>query len=220
MPEFTVEAWASFKQQFLSVIQFIMYCFDLCFDNFRSNPLLYIAFFFPVFALAFLFMFDLFFNLVPFIPLLPKSKNLSVLGDISRRNINTSSYHSKNLATQLNPVKAGASGGSMNAVSYGSSGGSMNAVDNGISGGSVNGKNINGTNFRKKKENAVKLFDKLKDFHNNEDSIYQSFNNVDNSDTVAIGPVNYNSDTKLKQWLPGPDNVDFNKNSNIDIDVD
>ena len=53
MPEFSSDAWSSFKEQFLSVIRFILYSFDLFFDACRSHPMLYAFFFFPIFAAAF-----------------------------------------------------------------------------------------------------------------------------------------------------------------------
>ena len=187
MPNFSVETWTSFKQQFQSVIQFIMYCFDLCFDSFRSNPLLYIAFFFPIFALAFLFMFDLLFNLVPFSPLLSKSKNISVLGDGSFGNFKSSVSTSRNLANRINPVNSGVSGGYRNSVSYGSSGGSINSENFAFSGGSGSGSKITGTDFKHKIENAKKLKDKFKEWNDipltdEEFEIMQSISSVDKNE--------------------------------------
>jgi len=69
MPDFSAETWSSFRQQFLSVIRFVLYLFDMLFDAVRSNPLLYFAFFFPIFALAFFVIFYLLKNIAPFVPL-------------------------------------------------------------------------------------------------------------------------------------------------------
>lgn len=60
MPDFSIEQWSNFKQQFMSVIRFIMYVFDMIFDACRSRPMLYAFLFFPIFAGAFLILFDLF----------------------------------------------------------------------------------------------------------------------------------------------------------------
>lgn len=65
MPEFTTEMWQSFKQQFLSVIDWLLYSFDLLYDSFRSRPMLYLFVFFPIFALVFFCVFNLLTHLVP-----------------------------------------------------------------------------------------------------------------------------------------------------------
>ena len=59
MPDFTLEQWTSFKEQFMSVIRFVMYAFDMFVDTCRSNPMLYMFLFFPIFIGAFFIVFDL-----------------------------------------------------------------------------------------------------------------------------------------------------------------
>ena len=65
MPEFTTDMWQSFKQQFLSVIDWLLYSFDILYDSFRSKPMLYLFVFFPIFALVFFGIFNLLTHLVP-----------------------------------------------------------------------------------------------------------------------------------------------------------
>lgn len=65
MPEFSNEMWQSFKQQFLSVIDWLLYSFDILYDSFRSKPMLYLFVFFPIFALVFFGIFNMFTRLVP-----------------------------------------------------------------------------------------------------------------------------------------------------------
>lgn len=103
MPEFTVEEWTSFKEQFISVIRFIMYCFDLCFDTFRSNPLLYAAFFFPVFAVAFFVIFDLVTGVSPFAAVMRNGRNaegMSLIHGYSGTSGKHGNIKSQNLAVK------------------------------------------------------------------------------------------------------------------------
>lgn len=65
MPNFNVDTWTSFKEQFMSVVRFILYAFDLFFDACRSNPMLYMFLFFPIFAVAFFIVFDFVTKLIP-----------------------------------------------------------------------------------------------------------------------------------------------------------
>ena len=92
MPDFTVEAWDSFKQQFLSVIRFILYALDMIFDACRSNPLLYAAFFFPLFAMAFFLVFDLVTRIIPGAKFINEKQ---VKGVISSSKLAAASYGKK-----------------------------------------------------------------------------------------------------------------------------
>lgn len=89
MPNFSVESWDSFKQQFMSVIQFIYYCFDMLFDTCRSNPMLYAFFFFPVFAVAFFLIFEMLVHIAPFAAVI---NNKQVKGVLSSSKLSAKSY--------------------------------------------------------------------------------------------------------------------------------
>lgn len=114
MPEFSVEMWQSFKQQFMSVINWLLYSFDILYDSFRSKPMLYLFIFFPIFALMFFGVFNLLTRLVPFKALLDSSdtkNDNSMLKSSLRAGARNSGSHAVNLASAQNRQSRGAAQG-------------------------------------------------------------------------------------------------------------
>lgn len=125
MPEFDVSTWDNFKQQFLSVIQWIFYAFRLIYDNALKHPLLYAFLFFPIFAVAFITIFHFIVTVVPFHSLLDGSdvntdnslfKNLSATNnrEVKARNLSQIVSHQSRGAVKENPL------GSVKTNSFGS----------------------------------------------------------------------------------------------------
>ncbi len=114
MPEFSVEMWQSFKQQFMSVINWLLYSFDILYDSFRSKPMLYLFIFFPIFALMFFGVFNLLTRLVPFKALFDSSdtkNDNSMLKSSLRTGARNSGSHAVNLASAQNRQSRGAAQG-------------------------------------------------------------------------------------------------------------
>ena len=114
MPEFSVEMWQSFKQQFMSVINWLLYSFDILYDSFGSKPMLYLFIFFPIFALMFFGVFNLLTRLVPFKALLDSSdtkNDNSMLKSSLRAGARNSGSHAVNLASAQNRQSRGAAQG-------------------------------------------------------------------------------------------------------------
>lgn len=114
MPEFSVEMWQSFKQQFMSVINWLLYSFDILYDSFRSKPMLYLFIFFPIFALMFFGVFNLLTRLVPFKALFDSSdtkNDNSMLKSSLRAGARNSGSHAVNLASAQNRQSRGAAQG-------------------------------------------------------------------------------------------------------------
>lgn len=113
MPEFSVDMWQSFKQQFLSVINWLLYSFDILYDSFRSKPMLYLFVFFPIFALMFFGVFNLLTRLVPFKALFDSSdtkNDNSMLKSSLRAGARNSGSHAVNLASQNRQSRGAAQG--------------------------------------------------------------------------------------------------------------
>ncbi len=89
MPNFSADGWESFRSQFMSIVRFVMYCFDMFFDTCRSNPMLYAFFFFPIFALAFFLIFEMLTHIAPFVSLI---NNKQVRGVLFSSKLSTKSY--------------------------------------------------------------------------------------------------------------------------------
>lgn len=171
MPEFSVDMWQSFKQQFMSVINWLLYSFDILYDSFRSKPMLYLFVFFPIFALLFFGVFNLLTRLVPLKPLFDSSdtkNDNSMLKSSLRAGARNSGSHAVNLASAQNRQSRGAaqglhvappkanpfnSPGASHAQAHGSGGfnragspgasGSVRAV---VSGSGSSGSNLGGAN--------------------------------------------------------------------------
>lgn len=114
MPEFSVEMWQSFKQQFMSVINWLLYSFDILYDSFRSKPMLYLFIFFPIFALMFFGVFNLLTRLVPLKTLFDSSdtkNDNSMLKSSLRAGARNSGSHAVNLASAQNRQSRGAAQG-------------------------------------------------------------------------------------------------------------
>lgn len=114
MPEFSVEMWQSFKQQFMSVINWLLYSFDILYDSFRSKPMLYLFIFFPIFALMFFGVFNLLTCLVPLKTLFDSSdtkNDNSMLKSSLRAGARNSGSHAVNLASAQNRQSKGAAQG-------------------------------------------------------------------------------------------------------------
>lgn len=114
MPEFSVEMWQSFKQQFMSVINWLLYSFDILYDSFRSKPMLYLFIFFPIFALMFFGVFNLLTRLVPLKALFDSSdtkNDNSMLKSSLRAGARNSGSHAVNLASAQNRQSRGAAQG-------------------------------------------------------------------------------------------------------------
>lgn len=114
MPEFSVDMWQSFKQQFMSVINWLLYSFDILYDSFRSKPMLYLFVFFPIFALLFFGVFNLLTRLVPLKPLFDSSdtkNDNSMLKSSLRAGARNSGSHAVNLASAQNRQSRGAAQG-------------------------------------------------------------------------------------------------------------
>ena len=114
MPEFSIEMWQSFKQQFMSVINWLLYSFDILYDSFRSKPMLYLFVFFPIFALMFFGVFNLLTRLVPLKSLFDSSdtkNDNSMLKSSLRAGARNSGSHAVNLASAQNRQSRGAAQG-------------------------------------------------------------------------------------------------------------
>lgn len=114
MPEFSIEMWQSFKQQFMSVINWLLYSFDILYDSFRSKPMLYLFVFFPIFALMFFGVFNLLTRLVPLKSLFDSSdtkNDNSMLKSSLRAGARNSGSHAVNLASVQNRQSRGAAQG-------------------------------------------------------------------------------------------------------------
>lgn len=114
MPEFSIEMWQSFKQQFMSVINWLLYSFDILYDSFRSKPMLYLFVFFPIFALMFFGVFNLLTRLVPLKSLFDSSdtkNDNSMLKSSLRAGARNSGSHAVNLASAKNRQSRGAAQG-------------------------------------------------------------------------------------------------------------
>lgn len=114
MPEFSIEMWQSFKQQFMSVINWLLYSFDILYDSFRSKPMLYLFVFFPIFALMFFGVFNLLTRLVPLKSLFDSSdtkNDNSMLKSSLRAGARNSGSHAVNLASAHNRQSRGAAQG-------------------------------------------------------------------------------------------------------------
>lgn len=114
MPEFSLEMWQSFKQQFMSVINWLLYSFDILYDSFRSKPMLYLFVFFPIFALMFFGVFNLLTRLVPLKSLFDSSdtkNDNSMLKSSLRAGARNSGSHAVNLASAQNRQSRGAAQG-------------------------------------------------------------------------------------------------------------
>lgn len=114
MPEFSIEMWQSFKQQFMSVINWLLYSFDILYDSFRSKPMLYLFVFFPIFALMFFGVFNLLTRLVPLKALFDSSdtkNDNSMLKSSLRAGARNSGSHAVNLASAKNRQSRGAAQG-------------------------------------------------------------------------------------------------------------
>ncbi len=93
MPNFTADSWSIFKQQFLSVIKFIFYAFDILWDSFCTHPMLYTFLLFPVFAVAFFIVFDFFTHLVSNGGITSNSSKANGLNSLSLKNYGYKSDH-------------------------------------------------------------------------------------------------------------------------------
>lgn len=114
MPEFSIDMWQSFKQQFMSVINWLLYSFDILYDSFRSKPMLYLFVFFPIFALMFFGVFNLLTRLVPLKSLFDSSdtkNDNSMLKSSLRAGARNSGSHAVNLASAQNRQSRGAAQG-------------------------------------------------------------------------------------------------------------
>ena len=191
MPEFSVESWESFKRQFLSVFQFIYYCFDMLFDACRSHPMLYVFFFFPVFIVSFFIIFEMFVHIAPFVGVI---NNKQVKGVLSGSKLSAKSYgkslnssHSvQNLASKkaaqdakahaamINKINGSSSSGT-SLSSKSMSSGSYSSINSSAEGKAVHGsnriKNIN--DFIKiKKEDKIKAQEKVNKAQEKEDKAF------------------------------------------------
>lgn len=166
MPDFDSSSWVNFKSELLSVLDWLVYSFNLIFDEVRSHPMLYIFLFFPIFAFVVFVILDFLLNVVHI-------QSLFESGDIhtdnslfkvaaSHDNVR-SSERAVNLANsakgsnlkdstsgvKLAPAASPGSGGSLrSAVSFGSY-----KVD---SNGSSNGSSSRGEGSGKIKPNGAK----------------------------------------------------------------
>lgn len=114
MPDFSVEMWQNFKQQFLSVIDWLLYSFDILYDSFRSKPMLYLFVFFPIFALMFFAVFNLLTRLVPIKALFDSSdtkNDNSMLKSSLRAGARNSGSQAVNLASAQNRQSRGSAQG-------------------------------------------------------------------------------------------------------------
>lgn len=73
MPDFTVEAWETFKQSLISVIQWLLSSIQMVFDTCAKYPMLFCFLVFPVFAIVFFLIFDMITGIVRLKPLFDSS---------------------------------------------------------------------------------------------------------------------------------------------------
>lgn len=64
MPNFDSSTWANFKAELMSVLDWLIYSFNLIFDQFRAHPMLYTFLFFPIFAFVAFVILDFLLNIV------------------------------------------------------------------------------------------------------------------------------------------------------------
>lgn len=247
MPEFSAEAWTSFKQQFVSVIQFIMYCFDMFFDACRANPLLYALFFFPIFALAFFAILELLLHLAPFVPILNstkvegaigysrlhasgkgsnlKSLNLAAASHVKRAE-SLSKSGIKSVGVKLRAGERAAAKGEHAAVNIRSTLSAAPVSTLGThnqSGLAQYGVDVGANVIGKFKEDVASYKARKEAIANA--TYYSPGPQMYGPDTQLAtfepteGPKPYSSYSSLKEWLPEPSGSG-NKNANLDINPD
>lgn len=221
MPDFTVESWDLFKEQFLSVIRFVYYCFDMLFDTCRSNPMLYAFFFFPVFAAVFFIIFEMLVHIAPFAGVI---NNKQVKGVLSASKLSSKSY-GKNLSSSQSVQNLAGKKAAQDAKVHSAMINKINSSGKAAGKGSVNtsgsvinsfseGKKISGKsgwdlNTKKHKLRRAKIKAKLSDETDSSHSGLSDDKKVEEFDRAKEFLNHISSDDDNK--LPG------NKNANLDI---
>ena len=203
----------------MSVIRFILYCFDLFFDSVRSRPLLYALFFFPIFAAALLVLL----SVVQRLFMVPESSDVG----LSRRGFGVLRLHGNKSDSKAIAVNLATTNHKLDSIDHKLgkvSTSSKLGSGKGVSAGFGKGKSFNSIGSADsglRVSRGLRSFFKSK-FWKNESGKSVNLSGKSSSDnSTSIGPQMYDDNTTLSQWLPytggGGKRID---DVNVDIDVD